>query len=414
MNIINCQHLEKPTNEFRQYVRDLNLIEKDKKFKSRVKGSTSAQNNKRNEIVAIQSEYDRKGFLKKSIVFVNDSLINRTEVKFDSLGNKLLEIKYDSNDSILSSAQYEFDSSGNPIIQRSFSSKGLIIDTMKYNSLGNITEKSTFRFQTGYQDIENYYYHNDSLLTGYYSKQEIDPVTHHLKGVSTSKTNIDSTFLTDDGITELIHQINYDNNKLIKETIRKKYQKLFVKISYGFENDLWHIKDSTFTIDTGGLKRVINYKYNDEGLLIAEIDSTVDKIGTDEWRIKEQYFKYDELNQIVERYEYHTSSNYKEWKYSEIFEYDKNGNKILHLRKNIDTTYSEYDENNNLISEEYCANKFYDCEIRYFYDKNGSKLYQEKYFPHDLGYNQYDFNLRYHRERYSDSSFFKKSNYFIR
>lgn len=72
MNIINCQHLEKPTNEFRQYVRDLNLIEKDKKFKSRVKGSTSAQNNKRNEIVAIQSEYDRKGFLKKSIVFVND------------------------------------------------------------------------------------------------------------------------------------------------------------------------------------------------------------------------------------------------------------------------------------------------------------------------------------------------------
>ena len=80
----------------------------------------------------------------------------------------------------------------------------------------------------------------------------------------------------------------------------------------------------------------------------------------------------------------------------------------MHLRKNIDTTYSEYDENNNLISEEYCANKFYDCEIKYFYDKNGSKLYQEKYFPRDLGYNQYDFNLRYHRERYSDSSFLRR------
>jgi hypothetical protein len=224
----------------------------------------------------------------------------------------------------------------------------------------------------------------------------------------------DSLYTTDNGIKEIIHVLGYEESRLITETIRNKYYKTSTKISYKFQNNSWIIIDTTFSIDTGGLKRIIHYEYNDKGFLISEVDSIADRAGSDDWRVNEIIYKYNDLSQIIERFEYQTSSNYKQLISSEISEYDDNGNKISLIRQRGeswgDSTYYKYDDNNNLIEENfYSHNKFHDCEIKYFYNRKGELLLEERYFPFDTERYLYGGSyLNYNRENFTDSSYLKR------
>jgi hypothetical protein len=393
-----------------QMMRENNLKEKNRIFKSKIKECIYTEKGNWEGVLIKKYNYDKSGSLTNELCKINDTVVYKKEYRFDSLGNKLLEISYRPNDSIEDKCIFKYTSDGILIYEETIH-PGNSVFISQYNSLGKPVAKSSSQFKDNYSSQEEYVYKNDSLLIEYYLKETFKPVKNESMGISTETgiqsglTRIDTTFLSYDGIEEEINSMEYNNdNKIIKKTTRKIARKEYMKNSHHYEDGKWSM-NTTFWVDTGGVSEIIRYEYDLADLLIKEVDST--KIDSKPfWAVHETRYIYNGLNEVLKKSTYNISDNSNDLSDIVESEYDGKGNKIYYSRANRDTAYYEYDVNNRLVKERnYSMFSSGNREISYQYNKNGSLIREEKYYPVDLKIYP---NGVYFRDVWSDTSYLKK------